>query len=62
MHMLLLVQAALPAAVLAVSDSLFAAEGSESGYSPQPPHPEDVEAPNGSGRLSFSAFGSAPCR
>jgi amino acid transporter len=36
--------------------------GSESGHSPRPPHPEDVEAPNGSGRLSFSAFGSAPRR
>jgi hypothetical protein len=34
--------------------------GSDGDYSPRLPHPEDVEAPNGSGRLSFSAFGSAP--
>ena len=56
------------AAVLLFSDSLSdalsvaALAGSDGDFSPRPPHPEDVEAPNGSGRLSFSAFGSAPRR
>jgi hypothetical protein len=37
--------------------ALSALQGARGGTAP-----EDVEAPNGSGRLSFSAFGSLPQR